>query len=44
MWQATLREFLQRRRRRFLIAVTGTASFAMSLLMSGLAESFTLEY
>lgn len=43
MWQATLRD-LQWRRRRFLIAVTGTALvFAMSLLMSGLAESFTLE-
>jgi len=43
MWQATLRD-LQWRRRRFLIAVTGTALvFAMSLLMSGLAASFTLE-
>jgi putative ABC transport system permease protein len=43
MWQATLRD-LQWRRRRFFIAVTGTALvFAMSLLMSGLATSFTLE-
>ena len=43
MWQATLRD-LQWRRRRFLIAVTGTALvFAMSLLMSGLSASFTLE-
>ena len=43
MWQATLRD-LQWRRRRFFIAVTGTALvFAMSLLMSGLAASFTLE-
>jgi putative ABC transport system permease protein len=43
MWQATLRD-LQWRRRRFLIAITGTALvFAMSLLMSGLAESFRVE-
>jgi putative ABC transport system permease protein len=43
MWQATLRD-LQWRRRRFLIAITGTALvFAMSLLMSGLAASFTVE-
>ena len=43
MWQATLRD-LQWRRRRFLIAITGTALvFAMSLLLSGLAASFTLE-
>ena len=43
MWQATLRD-LQWRRRRFLIAITGTALvFAMSLLMSGLSASFTLE-
>ena len=43
MWQATLRD-LQWRRRRFLIAITGTALvFAMSLLMSGLAASFKLE-
>ena len=43
MWQATLRD-LQWRRRRFMIAITGTALvFAMSLLMSGLAASFTLE-
>jgi len=43
MWQATLRD-LQWRRRRFLIAITGTALvFAMSLLLSGLASSFTLE-
>jgi putative ABC transport system permease protein len=43
MWQATLRD-LQWRRRRFLIAITGTALvFAMSLLMSGLAASFKIE-
>ncbi len=43
MWQATLRD-LQWRRRRFMIAITGTALvFAMSLLMSGLAASFTVE-
>ena len=43
MWQATLRD-LQWRRRRFLIAITGTALvFAMSLLMSGLAASVTAE-
>jgi putative ABC transport system permease protein len=43
MWQATLRD-LQWRRRRFMIAITGTALvFAMSLLLSGLAASFTLE-
>ena len=43
MWQATLRD-LQWRRRRFLIAIIGTALvFAMSLLMSGLAASVTLE-
>ena len=43
MWQATLRD-LQWRRRRFMIAITGTALvFAMSLLMSGLAASFKLE-
>ena len=43
MWQATLRD-LQWRRRRFMIAITGTALvFAMSLLMSGLAASVTLE-
>ncbi len=43
MWQATLRD-LQWRRRRFLIAITGTALvFAMSLLMSGLAASVSLE-
>ena len=43
MWQATLRD-LQWRRRRFLIAIVGTALvFATSLLMSGLAASVTLE-
>ncbi len=43
MWQATLRD-LQWRRRRFLIALTGTALvFAMSLVMSGLAASVSLE-
>ncbi len=43
MWQATLRD-LQWRRRRFLIAIAGTALvFAMSLLMSGLAASVTSE-
>ena len=43
MWQATLRD-LQWRRRRFLIAIVGTALvFAMSLLMSGLAASVTSE-
>ena len=43
MWQATLRD-LQWRRRRFVIAITGTALvFAMTLLLSGLSASFTLE-
>ena len=43
MWQATLRD-LQWRRRRFMIAITGTALvFAMTLLLSGLSASFTLE-
>ena len=43
MWQATLRD-LQWRRRRFMIAITGTALvFAMTLLLSGLSARFTLE-
>ncbi len=43
MWQATLRD-LQWRRRRFMIAITGTALvFAMTSLLSGLSASFTLE-
>lgn len=43
MWQAILRD-LQWWKRRFLIAITGTALvFSMSLVMSGLAASVSLE-